>query len=78
MVAINPLIVVILSPAKIPLCEHVMVTPEDNKITVFHNGNPHASKDIMYLGGQIHPTIAEGDKLQWKKAQKNQYLYIFI
>jgi hypothetical protein len=47
-----------------------MVTPEDNKIVVFNNGNPHGSKVTIPKGGQIQPIPTEGAKLQWKKAQK--------
>jgi hypothetical protein len=69
-VDIIPLFVTILSPLKIPLCAQVIVTPDDNKITVFHNGNPQGSNDRIPLGGHIDPMAIEGDKLQWKNAQK--------
>ena len=58
------------SPTKIDLWALVMVTPEDNKIIVFHRGNPHGSKATITKGGQTQPIPIEGDKLQWKKAQK--------
>jgi len=63
-VANNPLIVADLSPAKMARCEQVTVTPDDNKIKVFHNGNPHGSRDITPCGGQIHPIPTDGAKLQ--------------
>lgn len=67
---IKPLVVAFLSPAIIALCAQVTVTPDDNKITVFHNGKPQGSKVVMPAGGQTKPTLSAGDKLQWKKPQK--------
>ena len=64
------MVVVNLSPAKIPLWHQVIVIPEDNKITVFHKGKPQGSKVVIPNGGQIQPIPTEGDKLQWKNAQK--------
>jgi hypothetical protein len=58
------------SPAKIPRWHHVIVIPEDNKIIVFHKGSPQGSKVLMPIGGQIQPIPIDGDKLQWKNAQK--------
>ena len=63
-VATKPLVVAKRSPAKIALCAHVIVTPEDNKITVFHKGNPHGFKEAIPKGGQTQPTPIDGDKLQ--------------
>jgi hypothetical protein len=42
----------------------VIVTPDDNKITVFHKGNPHGSKADIPCGGQVHPIPIEGAKVQ--------------
>jgi len=52
------------------LWAQVNVTPEDNKITVFHKGRPQGSKVEMPSGGHIHPIPTDGDSVQWKKAQK--------
>tara|TARA_B110000261_G_C12922658_1_gene293067 strand:+ start:229 stop:360 length:132 start_codon:yes stop_codon:yes gene_type:complete len=41
----------LLLPTKIPLWQQVIVTPEDNKIIVFHKGNPQASKETICSGG---------------------------
>ena len=70
MVANKPFVVAALSPAKIALCAHVIVTPDDNKINVFHKGKPQGSKVEIPWGGQIQPIPIEGDKVQWKNAQK--------
>jgi hypothetical protein len=43
-VADKPFVVASRSPDKIALCAHVNVTPEDNKIPVFHKGSPQGSK----------------------------------
>jgi hypothetical protein len=42
----------------------VIVTPDDNKITVFNNGKPQGSKGSMPTGGQTQPTLIAGLKLQ--------------
>jgi hypothetical protein len=42
----------------------VIVTPEDNKITVFSKGNSNGSSGVIPYSGQAHPTVAAGDKLQ--------------
>jgi hypothetical protein len=47
------------------------VTPEVNKITVLANGNINGSSASIPTGGQIAPTATDGDKLEWKNAQKN-------
>lgn len=70
MVANRPFVVVARSPAKIARCTQVTVTPEDNKITVFHKGKPHGSNAEIPWGGQTHPIPIDGDNVQWKKAQK--------
>jgi hypothetical protein len=38
---------------------------------VFNKGTPHGLKVCMLLGGQTEPISMAGDKLEWKKAQKN-------
>jgi len=48
------------------------VTPEDNKIMVLTKGKLHGSKVHIYFGGHILPISTEADKLQCKKAQKNE------
>lgn len=53
-----------LSPAKIERCAAVMVTPDDNKIIVFHKGNPQALTVVIPTGGQIQPTPTLGDNVQ--------------
>jgi hypothetical protein len=58
------------SPDKIALCAHVTVTPEDNKIKVFHKGKPHGSNAEIPCGGQTQPIPIDGDNVQWKNAQK--------
>ena len=58
------------SPANIARCAHVIVTPDDNKITVFHRGNPHGFNAKIPLGGHIQPNATAGANEQWKNAQK--------
>jgi hypothetical protein len=65
-----PFIVDSLSPAKIARWAAVIVTPEDNKIIVFHSGNPQALTVVIPTGGQIQPIPTLGDSVQWKKLQK--------
>jgi hypothetical protein len=64
MVAIKPFVVINLCPERIPLWHQVIVIPEDNKITVFHNGKPQGSKVLIPIGGQIQPIPIDGDRLQ--------------
>ena len=52
-------------------CAKVIATPEDNNKIVLTKGNPQTSKDWILFGGQMLPTEIDGDKLTWKKAQKN-------
>ena len=59
-----------LSPAKIPRWATVIVTPEDNKIIVFHKGKPQALIAVIPTGGQIQPIPTLGDNVLWKKPQK--------
>ena len=58
------------SPAKMARWAQVTVTPEDNKITVFHKGKPQGSNDVIPCGGHVQPIPMDGDNVQWKKAQK--------
>ncbi len=53
------------------LWAHVILTPDDNNITVFKRGKPHGFKTSIPSGGQTQPIAIEGARLQWKKAQKN-------
>lgn len=47
-----------------------MVTPDDNNITVFNNGNSKGFIASIPIGGQSAPSSIVGDKELWKKAQK--------
>jgi hypothetical protein len=47
-----------------------MLTPEESKISVFKKGNSKGLRTSISLGGQTQPMATEGDKLEWKKAQK--------
>jgi hypothetical protein len=49
----------------------VTVAPDNNKISVFNKGTPQGSKGTMLTGGHRAPISIAGDKLEWKKAQKN-------
>lgn len=48
----------------------VMLAPEPNKIEVFNNGTPKGLIIVIPFGGHEHPISTEGDKEEWKKAQK--------
>jgi hypothetical protein len=37
---------------------------------VFNIGTPKAFKPVIFTGGHTAPNNTEGDKLEWKKAQK--------
>ena len=71
-------IIVYIAPYKAPLllpcikewCEYVIVTPEDNKITVFNNGNSKGFIESIPIGGHFAPNSIVGDKALWKNAQK--------
>lgn len=39
-------------------------------MSVFNKGISQGLKGLMLRGGQIAPISIEGDKLEWKKAQK--------
>ena len=49
----------------------VMLASELNKIEVFNNGTPKGLIIVIPFGGHEHPISTEGDKEEWKKAQKN-------
>jgi hypothetical protein len=50
----------------------VTVTPEANKIAVFRRGICRGLKGEIPVGGQIAPSSTVGERLLWKKAQKNE------
>lgn len=52
--------------------DQVILTPEDNKMIVFINGTPKGLNAWIPIGGQVAPSSTLGDKLLWKKAQKNE------
>jgi len=52
-------------------CAQVILTPDDNKIRVFKKGSSKGVKTSISLGGQTQPIATEGERLEWKKAQKN-------
>jgi len=56
---------------KIAWCAKVIVTPEVNNNKVLIKGNPIISKGWILNGGQTQPKAIDGDKLKWKKPQKN-------
>ena len=51
-------------------CDHVTLTPEDNKIIVFIKGTFQGLNASTPKGGQEQPSSTFGDRLLWKKAQK--------
>lgn len=53
-------------------CAHVTVTPEANKIAVFNKGTWKGLKGIIPVGGHVAPNSIAGERLLWKKAQKNE------
>jgi hypothetical protein len=46
-----------------------MVTPDDNKITVFSKGNSKGFIESIPIGGHFAPNSIVGDKALWKNAQ---------
>jgi hypothetical protein len=46
---------------KILLWANVAVTPEDNKIIVFHNGIPNGFIGVIPKGGHVQPIHIEGE-----------------
>lgn len=49
----------------------VTVTPDANKTAVLRSGTLNGFRGVMPVGGQAQPNSGAGDKLLWKKAQKN-------
>jgi len=45
-------------------CVHVIVIPDDNKITVFNRGKPHGSNGSKATGGHTQPILIAGLKEQ--------------
>jgi len=52
-------------------CAHVTVAPELKRKNVFVKGIPEVWIVWIATGGQTPPKLKTGDKLEWKKAQKN-------
>lgn len=72
MVTNKPTKASVFSLPTIALCAHVTLTPDDNRITVFKSGIPQGSSVSIPKGGQIQPISTDGDKLEWKNAQKKE------
>ena len=68
-VYIPPNIAPLLLPCIKEWCEYVIVTPEDNKITVFNKGSSKGFIESIPNGGHFAPNSIVGDKALWKKAQ---------
>jgi hypothetical protein len=51
---------------------HVTVTPDASKIAVFSKGICRGLNGIIPVGGRVEPNSIVGDRLLWKKAQKNE------
>jgi hypothetical protein len=51
-----------------------MVTPEDNKIIVFHNGRLYGSNIFKYLGGHINPRYKLGEILIYMDSLKFSFM----
>jgi hypothetical protein len=51
-------------PANAALWAYVIVTPEDNKRTVFNNGKLHGSISCKPLGGHTEPISTDIDNVQ--------------
>gem|GEM_PF-6889734 len=61
-------------PPKMARCAATNATPEVSNTIVLTKGSIKASSvssNRIPSGGQIPPTITDGDKLAWKNAQKN-------
>lgn len=67
---INPLSAPLLFPCISEWWLYVTVTPEDNKITVFNNGNSKGLIDSIPKGGHFAPSSTVGDNALWKNDQK--------
>jgi hypothetical protein len=50
----------------------VTVKPDNSKIKVFSNGIFKGLRVFIPIGGQIEPRMILGDRLEGKKAQKNE------
>lgn len=53
-------------------CDQVTVAPDANKIAVFSNGIWNGLNGTTPVGGQQLPISTVGERLLWKKAQKNE------
>jgi len=53
-------------------CAQVTDTPEERRIMVFKRGTSKGLNGWMLAGGHQIPSSRVGDKLLWKKAQKNE------
>lgn len=70
----NPFKTIGLHPAIIARCAATNATPDVSKTTVLTKGNINASKvssKRIPSGGHTPPTVTAGDRLPWKKLQKN-------
>jgi len=46
----------------------VILTPDNNSITVFNKGIPQGFGATILAGGHIPPISIDGAKLEWKKS----------
>jgi len=53
-------------------CDHVKLTPLDNKIAVFNKQISKGLKLKIPTGGQTLPSLSVTDRLLWKNLQKNE------
>jgi len=51
--------------------DHVTDTPDPSNTAVFSKGTPNLLKGVTPVGGHTPPNSTLGDRLAWKKAQKN-------
>ena len=68
------LITIDLCPQIIARWAPTIAIQEHNNTNVFTKGSikgSNVSRPLIPMGGQIAPIAIEGDKLPWKKAQKN-------
>jgi hypothetical protein len=74
-IAINKLLKAIaFSPLYTARCAATKATPEVKSTIVFTNGNingSNVSSKLIPVGGQTLPIKIEGERLAWKKLQKN-------
>ena len=71
-VKVKPLVASSLSPLTILWCAQVTVAPELSKIAVFRSGTENGFNGSIPNGGQHTPISTAGERLLWKKAQKNE------